>query len=188
MNSRNDKGSVRIIAGQWRSRRLPVPDIPGLRPSGDRSRETLFNWIQVHIPGAACADLFAGTGALGFEAASRGAASVDMVERDARAARHLNDSVALLDAGRVSVHQADALARLKQQSAGSFNIMFVDPPFQDQLHDEVLEAIEQSACLGEGGLVYVESSSQDTAPRAPAGWLCWKEKVIGDVRLQVFRR
>jgi 16S rRNA (guanine966-N2)-methyltransferase len=183
-----DKGSVRIIAGQWRSRRLPVVDVPGLRPSGDRSRETLFNWIQAFIPGSICADLFAGTGALGFEAASRGASSVAMVERDANVVRHLRDSAALLEADQIEITHGDALSWLDEQPPGTFKIIFVDPPFKDQLHSEVLEKIEQSNCLKQGGLVYVESPASQTTPETPGGWLSWREKVIGDVRLQVFRR
>jgi 16S rRNA (guanine966-N2)-methyltransferase len=188
VKSRADKGSVRIIAGQWRSRRLPVVDVPGLRPSGDRSRETLFNWIQAFVPGSKCADLFAGTGALGFEAASRGASSVAMVERDTNVVRHLRDSAALLEADQVEITHGEALSWLDEQSAGTFKIIFVDPPFKDQLHGEVLEKIEQSNCLKQGGLVYVESPASQTAPDTSEGWSCWREKVIGEVRLQVFRR
>ena len=183
-----DKSSVRIIAGQWRSRRLPVVDVAGLRPSGDRSRETLFNWIQAFIPGSKCADLFAGTGALGFEAASRGAASVAMVERDANVVRHLRDSAALLEADQVVITHGDALAWLDEQSPGTYKIIFVDPPFKDQLHNDVLDKIDQSNCLKPGGLVYVESPASQTAPQTPEGWSSWREKVIGEVRLQVFRR
>ena len=98
MPAKSEKSSVRIIAGDWRSRRLPVLDLPGLRPSTDRSRETLFNWLQPYIPGAVCADLYAGTGALGFEAASRGAKAVTLVDNNSRVIDHLGKNIELLKA------------------------------------------------------------------------------------------
>jgi 16S rRNA (guanine966-N2)-methyltransferase len=188
MPSKPDNGSVRIIAGDWRSRRLPVIDIPGLRPSGDRVRETLFNWLQAYLPGASCADLFAGTGALGFEAASRGAAKVSLIERDSKAAQHLRESAKLLNAEQVDIHHGDAIIWLKKQSAGSLNIIFVDPPFQDRLIEPVMSAIVESNCLAAGGFVYLETPVKETGVTAPSGWSNWREKVLGDVRLQVFRR
>jgi len=187
MPARSDKGSVRIIAGDWRSRRLPVLDMPGLRPSTDRSRETLFNWLHPYIPGAVCADLFAGTGALGFEAASRGAKSVTMVDSNARVIDYLEKSIELLKATQVRAHHGDALQWLQQQSPGGLDIVFVDPPFKEQVHEQLLQEIEQSACLGANGLVYLESPTSRAAPHVPSGWSCWREKVMGDVRLQVFR-
>jgi 16S rRNA (guanine966-N2)-methyltransferase len=183
-----DKGSVRIIAGKWRSRRLPVINVPGLRPSGDRGRETLFNWLQTSIPGARCADLFAGTGALGFEAASRGAESVDLVEKNPVVVRHLQSSKEVLKADEVQVHQADAVLWLASRSEKSFHIIFIDPPFEYDMHQSVMDKIEQSGCLESGGLVYVETSSTQAAPSMLPGWSIWREKVLGEVRMQVFRR
>ncbi len=188
MPSESDKGSVRIIAGEWRSRRLPVVDVAGLRPSGDRSRETLFNWLAPFIPGAKCSDLFAGTGALGFEAASRGADSVIMVESNSRVVAHLRNNIDLLNASQVSVNHGDALAWLDLQAPDSYNIIFVDPPFQDHLHELVLQKIEKSACLKEDGFVYMETPALQAGPALSPGWSNWREKVMGDVRLQVFRR
>jgi 16S rRNA (guanine966-N2)-methyltransferase len=187
MPSKPDSGSVRIIAGQWRSRRLPVADVQGLRPSGDRARETLFNWLQAYIPGARCADLFAGSGALGFEAASRGAASVALVESNARVLDHLEKSIELLNATQVSLYHGDVLGWLGAQAPQSFDMIFIDPPFQDQLHDALLESIDRSGCLAPGGFVYLESPASRPQPVAPSGWSCWRGKVMGDVRLQVFR-
>jgi len=179
-------GSVRIIGGEWRSRRLPVADVPGLRPSTDRVRETLFNWLQRHLRGAACADLFAGTGALGFEAASRGAARVTLVEKDPGVAGQLEASVRLLGARRVTVHRGDALRWLEGQAPASLDIVFVDPPFADDLHHAALAKLAESGCMQAGGLVYVESPAPGPAPVPPAGWSVHREKVIGDVRMQVF--
>ena len=107
MPRKQSSGKVRIIGGQWRSRRLPVADLPGLRPSGDRARETLFNWLQPELPGAVCADLYAGSGALGFEAASRDAASVVLVERHPLAVEQLRENISTLEAPRVTVHAGD---------------------------------------------------------------------------------
>ena len=186
--ARPAKGTVRIIAGLWRSRRLAVVDVAGLRPTGDRVRETLFNWLQSYISGASCVDLFAGTGALGFEAASRGAEKVVMVERNRQAFACLVNNVELLDASTVQLRHGDALAWLDSQSGDRYNILFVDPPFSDSLHAEVLLKIQQSGCLSAGGFVYLETPVSMVAPELPTGWSLWKGKIIGDIRLQVFRR
>ena len=172
-------------------------DVPGLRPSGDRARETLFNWLHPHIPGAACVDLFAGTGVLGFEAASRGAGSVTLVDKHALVIDQLQKSIESLEASQVTLHHGDALQFLRDQPRGRFDIMFVDPPFQDPpfddppVHDRVDEAvlriIEESGCLGKQGFVYLESPALQPAPTPPDGWICWREKIMADVRMQVFR-
>jgi 16S rRNA (guanine966-N2)-methyltransferase len=187
MPAKTGKGSVRIIAGQWRSRRLPVLDLPGLRPSSDRCRETLFNWLQPFVAGASCVDLFAGTGALGFEAASRGAADVKMVEINTAAYQQILSNIELLKATRITAHRENALKWLDSQSSESIDLIFVDPPFQDELHGEVLDKIHQSGCLAPKGLVYVESPALQNAPIPPAGWSTWRDKIVGEVRLQVFR-
>ena len=181
-------GYVRIIAGDWRSRRLPVVDVPGLRPSGDRARETLFNWLHPYIPGAVCVDLFAGSGALGFEAASRGAGSVILVDKHALVIDQLNQCIELLDASQVSVHHGDALQFVHDQARGCFDIMFVDPPFQDKLDQALLQKIEETECLSKRGFVYLESPASRPAPPLHSGWKCWREKILGNVRMQVFRR
>ena len=164
-------GSVRIIGGEWRGRRLSVPDVEGLRPSGDRCRETLFNWLQPSLHGARCADIFAGTGVLGLEAVSRGAASAVLVERSHQAAAAILDSVALLGAtGRVSVVEADALSWLAIQPAASIDIAFVDPPFASSLAEPAMQALAQSPSLRRGGIVYLESAVAHARPPAGKGW------------------
>ena len=180
-------GLVRIIAGEWRSRKLPVADVPGLRPTGDRARETLFNWLQPNIRGAVCVDLFAGSGALGFEAASRGAKHVTLVERNARAARQLETCIELLKAEQVTLRLADGLHWLEQAPKHSIDILFVDPPFKDEMYEKVMAKIEQCACMKSGGLVYLESPVSRLSLDVPASWSCQKDKTIGQVRLQVFR-
>lgn len=185
-------GTVRIIGGRWRGRRLPVPDLPGLRPSGDRCRETLFNWLQMQVRGARCADLFAGTGALGFEAASRGAEEVVLVERAKPAARALRDSLGLLQtdsaAATVRVEQGDALAWIAARPPRSLDIVFVDPPFDSGLEAAVLQALDTANCLAEGAVVYLESARSARPVDLSAGWIAIKEKTLGDVRMQLLQK
>ena len=126
---------MRIIGGVWRSRLLAVLDLPGLRPTTDRIRETLFNWLGQDLTGLHCLDLFAGTGALGFEAASRGAELVVLLEKDKKAHTSLVSNYALLQSspvsGKVEILHRDSLEFLKQQADRSYNLIFIDPPFQD---------------------------------------------------------
>jgi len=182
-------GTVRIIAGDWRGRRLPVPDLPGLRPSGDRSRETLFNWLQSHLRDAACLDLFAGTGVLGLEALSRGAASVVLVEKADKAAAQLQASVKLLtgceSSSRISVIKAEALHWLKAQPEKRFDLIFIDPPFGQGLAAEALQTLQQGRNLRDGGLVYLESARSEVLPPFDPDWQILKEKQMGEVRMQL---
>ena len=192
MNARRGKppaggvGSVRIIAGQWRGTRLPVPDRPGLRPTSDRVRETLFNWLQPVLPDARVLDLFAGSGALGLEAASRGAAQVQLVEADGALAQALGDAVARLDAqGRVAVRYGDALAFLRDDTSEPWDIAFVDPPFAAGLWPAVLELLP--ARLAADAWLYVESPAGH-APDLPADWALHRESGTRDVRYALYRR
>ena len=178
---------VRIIAGDWRGRRLPVANVPGLRPTGDRSRETLFNWLQPWLVAADCADLFAGTGALGFEAASRGAASVLMVEKHPQAFAVLRESVEQLQAEQVSLHAGGAMSFIESLAADCLDLVFVDPPFDSNLGGLVLERLAAQGCVRHGGFVYVESpASTQIVP--PEGWSTWRDQEMGEVRMQLFRR
>lgn len=179
---------MRIVGGAWRGRRLPVPDVEGLRPSGDRCRETLFNWLQPHLAGLRVVDLFAGTGVLGFEAVSRGAAAATLVERSAVAASALRDGAAMLQADRVRVVEADALAWLAAQPANSMDLVFVDPPFGHGLAARSLEALAASEALPPDGLVYVESPRGEPAPPLPPRWEAVRENVLGEVRMQLMRK
>ncbi len=172
---------VRIIAGKWRGRRLPVADSPGLRPTGDRVREMLFNWLQGAVAGRRVLDLFAGSGALGLEAASRGAAEVLLLEKQPRLAAHLRELVeSLPGATGLQVRQADALRWLDTPPEQAFDLVFVDPPFARNLWLPVLQALQQPGWLAEGGLVYVESPVRN-APPLPPGWRLLKEKASGEV-------
>jgi 16S rRNA (guanine966-N2)-methyltransferase len=149
-------GSVRIIGGRWRGTRLPVADVAGLRPTSDRVRETLFNWLQPALPGARVLDLFAGSGALGLEALSRGAGEALLVERDRDAAESLRQTIARLHAeAEARVVAADALAFLRAPLQGRFDIVFVDPPFAANLWPAAFAALP--AWLAEEAWLYVES-------------------------------
>lgn len=179
-------GSVRIIGGRWRGTRLPVPDRPGLRPTSDRVRETLFNWLQPVLPGARVLDLFAGSGALGLEAASRGAAAAQLVEADPQLAQALADAAARLDPdGRVAVRRGDALAFLREHAGERYDIAFVDPPFAAGLWPAVLELLP--ARLAADAWLYVESPAGQ-APALPADWVLHRENGTRDVRYALYRR
>jgi 16S rRNA (guanine966-N2)-methyltransferase len=180
-------GAVRIVGGHWRGTKLPVLDRPGLRPTADRVRETLFNWLAPALPGARVLDLFAGTGALGLEALSRGAVDAVLVEHDRDAIELLRATTARLQGGeRAQVVQADALAWLHAQPAGSFDIAFVDPPFDANLWGGVLPALAK--CLRDDAWLYVEGPAADTAAAPPDGWRLHREGRTREVRFALYRR
>ena len=179
--TKEQKGTVRIIAGEWRSRKLPVADVPGLRPTTDRVRETLFNWLQHSIVQARCLDLFAGTGALGFEAASRSAAEVLMIERDRKAFTSLQQSVEILKTEKVKIIQADALSWLEKTDQ-VFDIIFIDPPFDQNLVPETLEKLMRSSCVKKGTLIYLEEKKQTTETMMPKCLKILKQREAGQVR------
>lgn len=187
MSKSGKNNSVRIIGGDWRGRRLTVADVPGLRPSGDRCRETLFNWLQPWVLAADCADLFAGTGALGFEAASRGAASVLMIEKHPHAQQVLRQGIEQLQAMQVNLHSGGAMSLIEDFKPDSFDIVFVDPPFDSNLAGLVLERLDKTGCVRRGGFVYVESPAKKPVAPLP-GWRVWRDQELGEVRMQLFRR
>ena len=176
-------GSVRIIGGRWRGTRLPVSERPGLRPTSDRVRETLFNWLQPQLPGARVLDLFAGSGALGLEALSRGAAFAQLVEADARLASGLADLGRRLQAGgALEIH---ALAWLRCEQDNTFDIAFIDPPFDDGLWDGVLALLPSR--MSDHASVYLETPIGH-APILPAEWALYRENRTRDVRYALYRR
>ncbi len=178
-------GSVRIIGGRWRGTRLPVPARPGLRPTSDRVRETLFNWLQPVLPGARVLDLFAGSGALGLEAMSRGAGRAQLVEADPQLAQLLRQAVARLHAAdAVAVHAGDALAWLHGEDA-EFDIAFVDPPFDAALWPQVLELLP--ARMAAHAWLYLETPAGH-APALPADWALHRENATREVRYALYRR
>ncbi|NQD35728.1 16S rRNA (guanine(966)-N(2))-methyltransferase RsmD [Permianibacter sp. IMCC34836] len=180
-------GEVRIIAGRYRGRRLQFPAAPGLRPTGDRLRETLFSWLQTELPGARCLDLFAGSGALGFEAASRGASDVVMVEANASVAAALQANISKLAATEIRLVRGDALHYLQQEQQ-PFAVIFLDPPFHGDWLDKVLALIAARALLRPGGWIYIENERDAGAPVLPAGWHWYREKEAGQVRYALAQR
>lgn len=178
------RGEIRIIGGVWRSRRVRFPAAPGLRPTPDRVRETLFNWLGPAVEGASVLDLFAGSGALGLEALSRGAAQVAFVERSRGAAEALRANLALLGADvRARVHREDALKWL-QRTRETFGLVFVDPPYASRLLDPALAALVQGERLTLHHRVYVEHGGEFMPP---AEWQVLKETRAGDVRATLLR-
>ncbi|RKP49220.1 16S rRNA (guanine(966)-N(2))-methyltransferase RsmD [Trinickia fusca] len=179
--------TIRIIGGEWKRTPLPVLDLEGLRPTPDRVRETLFNWLGQRLDGQRCLDLFAGSGALGFEAASRGAARVVMVERNARAARQLRENQARLAARAIEIAEADALRLAENLAPGSFDVVFLDPPFGDGVLARALELTLR--LVAPGGFLYVESGEalEDDAPLL-AGWVIARRGKAGAVHYHLLQR
>ena len=183
---RDAAGSVRIIGGRWRGTRLPVPHAAGLRPTSDRVRETLFSWLQPVLPGARVLDLFAGSGALGLEAVSRGAAHAQLLEADPALAQALHAVVQRLSAGdEVKVDRADALAWLRQEQALRFDIVFVDPPFKAGLWPAVLELLP--ARMANSAWMYLEMPLEH-APDVSGEWALHREGSTREVRYALYRR
>ncbi len=171
---------LRIIGGTWRSRRLSFPDVPGLRPTTDRVRETLFNWLQPVVEGARCLDLYAGSGALGLEALSRGAAETVFVERDAKVADALEQNLRLLGSEAGRVVRSDVLNFLRS-GARPFDIVFLDPPFRQGLLEPSLRRLAEGGWLASEARVYLESEGEAGLPALPAGWEPLRSKLAGQV-------
>jgi len=182
---RTPAGRIRIIAGALRGSRIDVPDRPGLRPTADRVRETLFNWLSPYIAGARVLDLFAGTGALGIEALSRGAASVDFVESERELAQLLRANLERLKQT-ADVHALSAGQFLRMPRA-PYALVFLDPPFAGGYWSEVTEHLESAGFLTDPALVYVESPRGDV-PEVPAHWQLHRELLAGEVRAALYRR
>jgi 16S rRNA (guanine966-N2)-methyltransferase len=171
---------VRIIGGIHRGRKLPFAEMPGLRPTGDRIRETLFNWLQPVIQGARCLDLFAGSGALGIEAASRGAGEVVMVDTASAVIRQLERNKSLLGLDHLSIVRADALQFL-DQTPTPFDLVFLDPPFAGNLLQPLCQRLAKG-WLSDGARIYLEDDISRAFPTLPDGWELLKEKRAGAVR------
>ncbi len=186
---------VRIIGGVWRSRLLTVIDLPGLRPTTDRIRETLFNWLGQDLSGLNCLDLFAGTGALGFEAASRNAGVIVLLEKDKKAHANLQANFKLLQSspvlGKLEILHRDGLEFLKQQADHSSHLIFIDPPFQDaQLLNNALIEAARVCDDAHGGGIYVEFPASRTREEVESllpGWHCGKYLEAGAVKACLFR-
>lgn len=178
-------GLVRLIGGQHRGRRLAIADLDGLRPTGDRQREILFNWLQFELVGSRVADLYAGTGALGLEASSRGAERVWLIEQHPQAVAALRAAVTQLQSD-AQVQATDALAWLAQTEDGPFDGVFVDPPFAAQLWQATLQALLTRPLLRDNAWVYLEAPTSWT-PQVPAALHLSKEKTSGEVVQRLYR-
>jgi 16S rRNA (guanine966-N2)-methyltransferase len=176
---------LRIIGGVWRGRPLEFPAVAAVRPSPDRVRETLFNWLQGSIVGARCLDLFAGSGALGLEALSRGAAHVDFVDREPRLGRHLRDTLKRLGADAASVVVQDALQFLRSPPQ-AFDIVFLDPPFASDVLQQTCDALARG-WLAPEAWVYVECAADAPLPALPPAWTVHRTRRAGQVGYHLLR-
>lgn len=197
MPNKGKTGKLRIIGGNWRGRNINFADAQGLRPTTDRVRETLFNWLQLDIHGSACLDLFAGSGALSFEAASRGASSVQMLEKNPMVCAMLRSEIDRLDAtGQLSVVETDTLQWLDEKSdqQAGFDLVFLDPPFAEQIHQLVLDKLVTSKLLRADALVYLEMPAQKVSQKPAtgntllAGWKVHRQKTMGGVSTYLLHR
>lgn len=187
---------LRIIGGSWRGRKLSFPDVEGLRPTGDRIRETLFNWLAPEMQGARVLDVFAGSGALGLEALSRGASFSLLLERDQHAAKALADNLALLKAEHGRLLQLDSLRFLQAGNVAGgasgapyepFDVVFIDPPFSQDLWQAVIAALETQGWLSAEASIYVETPRHQPCP-TPAYWQLHRDKQAGQVSYRLFYR
>jgi 16S rRNA (guanine966-N2)-methyltransferase len=181
------KNKLRIIGGDWRSRCVSFVDVPGLRPTPARVRETLFNWLQYDIVGKRCLDLYAGSGALGFEAASRGAKAVTQVENNAQACRCLKENSVALSASQIKIVQSEVL-RYLAGDAEPFDIVFLDPPFAMNLAVQTCQWLEEKGWLARHAKIYVETERQCNLEGIPENWRQLKSKTAGDVAYHLFER
>lgn len=174
---------LRIIGGRWRGRRISFPDIPGLRPTGDRIRETLFNWLQNDIQDAHCLDLFSGSGAIGFEALSRGAASVTLVDQNSDIIKYLHTTAEKLTANNISfIHDTAPSKSLAHKLANQqFSIVFIDPPFHHGLIEKCCAWLIETNLLSKDALIYIEAERVLSPLPIPAAWEILKSKFTGQV-------
>jgi 16S rRNA (guanine966-N2)-methyltransferase len=180
--------SLRIIGGTWRGRKLQFPSAEGLRPTPDRVRETLFNWLAPHITDAHCLDLFSGSGALGFEALSRGAASATLLDRLSQACSQLGTNCGILRANeQTTIINHDVLAWLEQPATQTFDIVFLDPPYHQGLIGPCAALLNDNGYLHSGSLVYMETASDEDLPALPDSWVTHREKQAGQVRYALYR-
>ncbi len=182
MSSSKSRNRLRIIGGDWRSRVVVFADAPDLRPTPDRVRETLFNWLQPTIAGASCLDLFAGSGVLGFEALSRGAESVTALELDPQAVVAIRDNIKTLQATKLKLEQRNGLEWLRSNAQQQrFDVVFLDPPFAEKAHADCCRLLVEQQWLAPAALVYLESGSNLEEVELPKGWQLIRNKRAGNV-------
>ena len=189
---RNPKGAgkpsqLRIIGGQWRGRKLTFQPQPGLRPTTDRIRETLFNWLASELHGARCADLFAGSGALGLEALSRGAGHCDFVDQSAQVVAQLRQHLDTLQAASSGHYHAGSALDFLAGASAAYDIVFIDPPFGQALVEPTCAALARGGLLTPGALVYIEAAIQEEVPEVPHNWIEHRNKRAGGVAYRLYR-
>ncbi|WP_379944811.1 16S rRNA (guanine(966)-N(2))-methyltransferase RsmD [Marinobacter sp. LM1] len=180
-------GELRIIGGDWRSRKLRFPDAGGVRPSPARTRETLFNWLNFHLAGSRCLDLFAGSGALGMEALSRGAAQATLVDHTPALAKALRDNLRLLGTSKGDVACQDVEQFLARRDGRGYDIVFMDPPFRQGWLERLIPLLDAQQWVTPGGWIYVEHESERALPAVPASWHLHRQKSAGQVSYCLFR-
>ena len=182
----SNKGSIRIIAGLHRGRKLPVLMAEGLRPTTDRVKETVFNWLMPFIQDTNCLDCFAGSGGLGFEALSRGASHVSLIELNKAAAQQLTENKALLQANNISVINSDVLNFIRKNSQ-KFDVVFLDPPFRKNFVEQTALLLNENS-LADNALIYIEMESEDNNQQLPLNWKLLKEKIAGQVIYRLYQK
>jgi len=184
------KGSnqLRIIGGEWRGRKLRFPDAPNLRPTPDRVRETVFNWLAPMIHGARCLDLFAGSGALGLEALSRGAGFTTFVDNHKKVTQALQSHLDLLKtSSKAEVIQCDGMKFLNSE-AKAYDVVFLDPPYHLDFMGKVVPLLENNGWLADSAMLYLEIEKRQSLPELPENWMLLKEKTAGEVNYFLFQR
>lgn len=187
-NTPSSTGQLRIIAGQWRSRKLQFLDGPGLRPTPDRVRETLFNWLAAYVEGARVLDLFTGSGALTLEALSRGASAAIALDANPEAVSSLKRNLATLNCTSAEVVQTDALRYLAQSPAQGFDLVFLDPPFHQGLLEPACTQLESGQWLAQRAWIYTESEQAPSSLNLPSNWRLHREKHAGQVYYALWQR
>ena len=188
MSRPGGSNQLRIIGGQWRGRKLRFADGRGLRPTPDRVRETLFNWLMPYLPGAHCLDLFTGSGALGLEALSRGAAEVVMIDNNAKVISQIQENISILQSSNAKVSQADGIKWLAQPAHQAFDVVFLDPPYEDKVLPECINLLEDGDWLNDEAWIYIELPSKEDVPELPGSWQWHRNKQAGQVNYNLAHR
>ncbi|MGI5308403.1 16S rRNA (guanine(966)-N(2))-methyltransferase RsmD [Rheinheimera sp. WS51] len=181
-------GDVRVISGKWRGRKLPVFNAEGLRPTPDRVKETLFNWLMQHIDGALVLDCFSGSGSLAIEALSRHAHFASLIERDRKLASHLSQNLQRLNCTNAEVINQDCLNVLAKTASKQYDIVFIDPPFHKDLAMVCCQALENNAWLNQGSFIYLEVEKELDVSLVPSNWLLIKQQQAGQLAYRLYQR
>ena len=185
------KQQLRIIGGDWRGRKLSFPETEGLRPTPDRVRETLFNWLSAYVPGGRCLDLFTGSGALAFEALSRGAIHATMIDNSPAVIHQLRQNIQELKTQHAELISGSSVEWLEGRTADQeshYDVVFLDPPFRKDLAELCCQLLEQKNLLSDNAMVYLETESELTDPRVPDNWELYREKTAGQVIYRLYQR